>query len=101
MNIIQENGKINFHIANFAARRGVVLTLENPDEKEGQDQIWIWDAENDCEPVLFYNIDNKGELFYRSNLMSSLEDLPLWIGDKNKLKNLICYVSDMLKAEKM
>lgn len=100
MAIIQENGKINFHVVNFAKRRGLDLTLETPEDQDPQ--IWIWDAENDCEPVLMYAIqESTDSLFYRGSLMRSLEDLPHWVENADKLKKLVDYVADMVKADKM
>lgn len=89
------------HIVNFAKRRGVDIEMIAAGEVDEHAQVWFYDSANDCEPVLMYIQNNDQSLTYRGKLMKSLEDMPAWIDNKDKLKKVICYLSDTLKAEKV
>lgn len=90
------------HIFNYAKRRGVELQIIAAGEIDNeQAQLWFYTDDNDCEPVLFYTMNDDGTLTYRSKLMDSLEDMPGTIFDKDQLKKVICYVSDQHKADNM
>lgn len=96
--MFNQDGKIKQVIINFANRRGLEVTLE---EIDGIRQVWIWELENDCEPLLMYLVNNDGSLTYKARLFRKLEDLPAWIDSRQNFYKVLDYVSDMMKAEKM
>ncbi|QGZ16409.1 hypothetical protein Hena1_02590 [Erwinia phage Hena1] len=96
--VVNKDGTIKQTIVSFAKRRGLDVTI---DYNEDGNRVWIWDLENDCEPLLMYNINQDSTLSFRASLFPKLEDLPAWIDSKQKLNKVFDYVGDMLKAEKM
>lgn len=96
--MFNKDGSLNQVFINFARRRGLDVTSEY---NEDGNQVWIWDSENDCEPLVMYSVNNDGSISYRASLLNKLEDLPALIDSKQKFYKLLDYVSDMLKAEKM
>ncbi|UYL84977.1 hypothetical protein pEaSNUABM55_00204 [Erwinia phage pEa_SNUABM_55] len=96
--ITNKDGSLKEVVKGFAQRRGLDVTLHDADDMR---QVWIWDLENECEPLVMYRLNDDETLSYYSNLFSKLEDLPVWIDEKQKFNKLLDYVSDMLKSDKM
>lgn len=96
--ITNKDGSINETVKSFAQRRGLDVSIVR--DVNGR-VLWIWDLENECEPLVMYRFNDDATLSYYANLFSKLEDLPGWIDTKRKLNKLLDYVSDMLKAEKI
>lgn len=92
----------NGHIANFAKRRDVeIQVIEAGEIGNEYPELWFYAADNDSEPEMMYIQNDDGTLSFKGKLNKSLEDLPAWIDSKDKLKKVICYLSDMLAAEAM
>lgn len=96
--MVNQDQTINLTFVAFARRRGLDVTIEY---NEDGNQVWIWDLENECEPLLMYNVNTDNTLHYKANLFNDLEDLPLWLEHKRAMYKLLDYVADMLKASKM
>lgn len=91
---------INGTIKNYAKRRGVEIEVVKAEAIDREtDEVWFFDESNESEPVLMYTIE-PGFLYYKGKLMKGLEDLPLTILNSTKLKELINYISAVLKEQK-
>ncbi len=93
---------IDKKLINFANNRGVDVTIEeawNEVEEKAVPVVWIWDLENECEPLVLYHLQGE-EMFFRGSLCSYLEDLPAWIKDRRQLKAVIEYIGKMIKENK-
>jgi len=73
---------------NFAAKRGIVLL-----ETEGH--LWLFEADQDCEPVCMYTEGDDGWHF-RGNVylpQSAKEELPAWIRDEKHLREVVAFIA--------
>lgn len=87
--------KLNKGVINYAARRGIELEFYKDEEKE---LLLFWDAKEDCEWMFDYRIENDGYHF-NHNIYGDremVEELPAWIPDDKKLKEVINFVAGYL-----
>lgn len=86
---------INKGIINYAARRGIELEVYEDADKE---RLLFWEAENDCEWMFDYTIESDGYHF-NANVYGNremMEELPAWIPNDKKLKEVINFVAGYL-----
>lgn len=97
--------KITQGLQNYAKRRGISLELYNDGE---HDRVLFWDINNDNEWLCSYevqevrNVDGFYEegLYYHGNILLSQEEkeeLPYWINNDKKLKEVITFLGSTLK----
>lgn len=73
---------------NYAAARGLELTIEDG-------ELWIWSAEDDCEPMAIYLVSDIGFNYKGRVTMShsQTEELPAWIRDEKHLRQVVAYIA--------
>ncbi|QBQ80422.1 hypothetical protein HOV53_gp146 [Escherichia phage vB_EcoM_Schickermooser] len=92
--------KITKSLTNYAARRGLCLTVENLGK---EDFLCFWELENDCEWMFSYSIceDQNGCLLtWRGNIYlpeEIKEELPGTIMTERQLKEMINFVWQNIK----
>lgn len=80
---------------NYASKRGLELTVE----EDGDDyQLWIWNAEEESEPMCMYNFTPEGWQYkgnvYLPNRVK--EELPNWIKDEKHLRQVVDFLKDQV-----
>lgn len=80
----------------YAERRGILLEHNEKDSEFGlTDSIWLYEADNECEPMCIYSVSN-GQFFWRSNIYlpnDVKEELPYWVPDEKALRRVIDFLS--------
>lgn len=78
---------------NFAGKRGIELSVEQFDDL---DVLCIWEADNDCEWMCSYIINNNGSFAWRGNVYlpdEIKEELPATIKDEKHLREVIAFIA--------
>lgn len=78
---------------NFAGKRGIELSVEQFDDL---DVLCIWEADNDCEWMCSYLINNNGSFTWRGNVYlpdEIKEELPATIKDEKHLREVIAFIA--------
>lgn len=79
---------------NFAGKRGIELSVEQFND---MDVLCIWDADNDCEWLCSYYINDDGSFTWKGNIYLSKEvkeELPATIKDEKHLRQVIQFISE-------
>ena len=78
----------------FAEKRGLEVTEENVSD---YNSIWIWESDNDMEPLFVYRVNNDGSLGYvgfsSCRADSIREELPAWIRDEKHLREVLDFIA--------
>lgn len=84
--------KLTTGLQNYANRRNLELEIDTIDSKE---LLLIWSKDNNNEWICSYQITNSG-LFFHGNILLTQQDkeeLPNWISDNKKLKEVLNFIS--------
>ena len=79
---------------NFAGKRGVELSVEQFNDI---DVLCIWEADNDCEWLCSYYINDDGSFTWKGNIYLSKEvkeELPATIKNEKHLRQVIQFISE-------
>lgn len=79
---------------NFAGKRGIELSVEQFND---MDVLCIWEADNDCEWLCSYYINDDGSFTWKGNVYLSQEvkeELPATINDEKHLRQVIQFISE-------
>lgn len=79
---------------NFAGKRGIELSVEQFND---MDVLCIWEADNDCEWLCSYYINDDGSFTWKGNIYLSQEvkeELPATINDEKHLRQVIQFISE-------
>ncbi|QXV77432.1 hypothetical protein bas08_0057 [Escherichia phage DanielBernoulli] len=79
---------------NFAGKRGIELSVEQFND---MDVLCIWEADNDCEWLCSYYINDDGSFTWKGNIYLSQEvkeELPATIKDEKHLRQVIQFISE-------
>ncbi|ENO2693361.1 hypothetical protein ACBB95_004242 [Salmonella enterica] len=79
---------------NFAGKRGVELSVEQFND---MDVLCIWEADNDCEWLCSYYINDDGSFTWKGNIYLSKEvkeELPATIKNEKHLRQVIQFISE-------
>lgn len=79
---------------NFAGKRGIELSVEQFND---MDVLCIWEADNDCEWLCSYYINDDGIFTWKGNIYLSQEvkeELPATIKDEKHLRQVIQFISE-------
>lgn len=90
--------KLTTGLQNYAKRRNLELEIDTIDSKE---LLLIWNTENDNEWICSYEIQNAG-LFFHGNILLTQQDkeeLPNWISNEKKLKDVLNFISNNYKED--
>ncbi|QDH94288.1 hypothetical protein [Escherichia phage vB_EcoS_PHB17] len=82
---------------NFAGKRGIELSV---DDFGNGDQLCIWEADNDCEWMCSYLINNDGFFTWHGNIYLAdeiKEELPATIKDEKHLREVIAFIASEIK----
>lgn len=94
--------KLSNTTINFAKKRGLAFTIENFGEDEG-DFLAVWEADNDCEWMFSYQINDGGSFTWRGNVyldQGIKEELPATIKDEKHLRQVLEFIAkELAKAE--
>jgi len=83
----------------YAAKRGLDVTIL--DDVADQPLLAVWEAENDCEWMFTYIINDDGSLTWNGNVYlakSITEELPATIRDEKHLREMLDFLGKELKA---
>lgn len=86
---------------NYANKRRLDVTIENFDENEG-DVLAVWEADNDCEWMFSYQINDDGSFTWRGNIYLSQdikEELPATVKDEKHLRQVLDFIAKELAKE--
>lgn len=83
---------------NYATKRGLDITnivdvhclLNNPN------QVWIWELDNDNEPLLSYTSNSDGSFNFNYNTYLPIEikeELPAYLKDEKALRLMLNFIS--------
>lgn len=78
---------------NFAGKRGIELSV---DDFGNGDILCIWEADNDCEWMCSYRVNNDGSFTWNGNIYLSdeiKEELPATIKDEKHLREVIAFIA--------
>ena len=81
---------------NFAGKRGIELSVERFND---MDVLCIWEADNDCEWLCSYYINDDGSFTWKGNVYLSQEvkeELPATIKDEKHLRQVIQFISESI-----
>lgn len=90
--------KLSKATTNFAAKRGFDLTIE---EANGEQFLAVWEADNDCEWMLTYFINNDGSFTFKGNvylIRAIKEELPATIRDEKHLREVLVFIAAEMDA---
>lgn len=79
---------------NFAVKRGIELSVEQFND---MDVLCIWEADNDCEWLCSYYINDDGSFTWKGNVyleQEIKEELPATIKDEKHLREVIKFISE-------
>lgn len=79
---------------NFAGKRGIELSV---DQFNDMDVLCIWEADNDCEWLCSYRVNNDGSFTWNANVYLAQEvkeELPATIKDEKHLRQVIQFISE-------
>ncbi|UXM05279.1 hypothetical protein [Salmonella phage F115] len=79
---------------NFAGKRGIELSVEQFND---MDVLCILEADNDCEWLCSYYINDDGSFTWKGNIYLSKEvkeELPATIKDEKHLRQVIQFISE-------
>lgn len=82
---------------NFAKRHNLDVTIENFGEG---DQLCVWEADNDCEWMFSYLVNDNGSFTWNGNVyleQEIKEELPATIKDEKHLRQVLKFVSEEMK----
>lgn len=85
----------------FAAKRGLFLEMVEADEFSDTPRVWIYENEDDCEPMLSYTANVDGTFSYFDNLslpQEICEELPGTLRDEKHLREMIAFIASELAA---
>ena len=86
---------------NFAHARALDVTIHNLNSDNGE--LWIWEAEEDMEPLIIYTAKADGSFFYKVKgyLNSKIrEELPYWIKNEKHLREVLNFIGHELKIDR-
>lgn len=79
---------------NFAKRHNLDVTVE---ELGNGLQVCIWEADNDCEWMCSYRMNENGSFTWHGNvylIQSVKEELPAFIKDEKHLRQVLKFISE-------
>lgn len=82
---------------NFAQKRGLDVTIENYGEG---DFLAVWEADNDCEWMFSYRVNEDGSFTWHGNVYLTQEvkeELPATIKNEKHLREVIAFLATATK----
>lgn len=88
--------KITKSILNYARRRNLDIVVYDDILEDDVLMVCFYELDNDCEWMFSYRVNENGSLSFNGNIYlqeSIKEELPAYISDAKKLKEMINFVS--------
>ncbi len=87
--------EISKYTHKVAAKNQIVLELYQNKEMD-RTEIWFWEIDNDTEPMFIYSNTETGLFFSGNGYFNNKEELPHWISNDKKLRELIRFAKSSL-----
>ena len=90
------NNMLSKTTTNYAKKRDLDVSNHIINEDGVTNTIWIWEADNDSEPLFIYACNDDGSFAWHGNIYladSIKEELPAFIRDEKHLREVLAFVA--------